>query len=180
MRLRVAIEFAVNDQAKHMGGCMSDWIDRMKSTEERNSQFNQEQTASRLHKAKMILAKAPRVWEVLIGQIKEDSEKLNRTFPDDTSRQCDFIQRDLEYTLQNRQLPIRILSLSLNLNGHQIDMREATKHSIEYQPVLKPESPVLFKLDANDNLQFEWFGKLYVDPALLSEQFIKRVCGIKL
>jgi len=159
---------------------MSDWIDKMKSGEERDSQFNREQAASRLHKAKMISAKAPQVWEILIGQLKADSEKLNKTFPDDVARQCDFVQRDLEYSLQNRKLPIRILSLSLNLEGHQIKMREATKHSIEYQPELKPESPVLFKLDANDNLLFEWLGRSYTDPALLSEQFIKRVCGIKL
>jgi hypothetical protein len=180
MKLSVAIEFSLREQAKHTGGSMSDWIDKMKSSDERNSQFNREQAASRLHKAKMISAKAPQVWEILIGQIKADSEKLNETFPDDVSRQCDFIQRDLDYTLQNRKLPIRILGLSLNLEGHQINMREATRHSIEYQPELKPESPVLFKLDANDNLQFEWLGRSYTDPALLSEQFIKRVCGIKL
>ena len=156
---------------------MRDWIDRLKSDDDAKTEASQRQSEVRLRNDKVIAAKAPEFWEILIKKIKADVAKLNEIFPNDSSKQCDLKELDHAYVLQNRRLPFSILTLSVNFPASQIDMRAGTQDSMEEQADMRSDTPIRFVLDHQDELQLEWLGTKYSDMALLSERLIKRVLG---
>jgi hypothetical protein len=181
MKLRIAVDLSFSG----VGICselrrdMSDWIDKLKTADEKNAKIAHEEKKFRLQVAEIISAKAPEFWHSLGRQLKADVAKLNETFANDSCRQCDLIDRqhDLSYVIQSRKLPFTIIRLSTNFSAQQIVVEKGIKKSREHQPDFSLEPPMSFTLDSANELQLEWQGTKYSDTALLAEKLIKSVIG---
>jgi hypothetical protein len=156
---------------------MSDWIDRLKTHDQSQEEARKKHEETLHEHAKLIRSKAPAFWMAVIELLKADCAKLQETFPNDKSRQCDLIQTGNSCRLQSKKLPFTILELSLNLDGKSVDVDRGTKSSrYDTQPLSKRE--VIQIKVFKEEVVFEWRGSDYSTPALLAERLIKEVCGI--
>jgi hypothetical protein len=160
------------------GVAMSSWVDDLKRQDVERQEAAANSDAIRLHNAKMIRAKAPALWSLLIVKIETDLKKLREAFPQDMTRHADLIKRGETYTLQGKRLPITVMELSLNLDGSCINISQAVKHEFAEEPILTPSKPIDFKVTADEEVIFFWKNWDYSDPGLVAEQLIKIVCRL--
>jgi len=158
---------------------MSGWIDEIKKRDEQQQEAANKINAIRIHNAKIIHAKAPALWAVVIAQITSDLKTLRETFPNDLRRQGDLISRGNSHTLQSKKLPFSIMELTLNLDAGHVDVLQGSKKDRIDQPILVPKEPIQFTVQNDEQLTFIWKDHHFSDPAHLSEQLIKYVCGLQ-
>jgi hypothetical protein len=157
---------------------MSSWVDDLKQQAVRQEDIAANSNAIRLHNARMVRAKAPDLWTVLIAQIDSDLKRLMETFPNDIGRQGDLIRRGNSYVLQGKKLPISVIKLTLNLDGSCIDIAQAQKQDFAEHQALMPSKPIDFVVTKDEDVTFFWKNWSYADPALLSEQLVKLACRL--
>src|SRR5271170_781731 len=108
---------------------MPDWIDKLKEKNKALAASGQTQEELRLHRARVIRAKAPEFWNSFIEQLQADSSKLKETFPNDTSCQCTVIKTAMDCELRGCKLPWRELSMRLNVDGQSVDIDERKREA---------------------------------------------------
>lgn len=157
---------------------MSSWVEVFKQQEEEQQRAVANSNAIRLRNARMVRARAPALWMVLIAEIEADLKRLMDAFPNDLGKQGDLIRRGDSYIIQGKRLPISIVKLTLNLDGSCIDIAQALKQGSAEHPALIPSKPIDFVVTKDEDVAFFWKNWSYVDPASLSEQLVRLACRL--
>ena len=155
---------------------MTDWIDKLAEKDKAQAEDRRTQEELRLHKAKMISAKAPEFYNALIERLQVDSSKLREKFPNDRSRQCDVVKAALDWEIRGCKLPWRIVNMRLNVAGQIVDIAETVR---EARDRVVPDGRDQIKITVNDDeeLEFTYRGRRHVTPDSLAEALIQRVYG---
>lgn len=176
MRLRVMVELET-----HGGGVVSDWIDKLKKSEQSQLSEKNRQEEMRLHKAKIVRAKAPTFWDALKERVEADCNKLRAEFPADNHRNC-FVTGVLpgRFTIKGGGLPQRILDLELSLDGlcigtFESEMRDRSQPAVQ----TKGNGEIGIEVGDDEELQFRFNGKLHKDIESLSEHLVSYVARIR-
>jgi|CZKY01.1.fsa_nt_gi hypothetical protein len=147
---------------------MSDWIDKLAASDRAQAESHKTQDELRLHKAKIIAAKAPEFWNAVIERLGVDSTKLRETFPDDRSRQCSLIKNGMDWELSGCKLPWRILSFRLNVDGQLVDIVESRKEALD-RTVPKGRDQIRITVNSDEDLEFRYRGTTHVTPDSLAQ-----------
>ncbi len=160
---------------------MSDWIDKLKESEQGKLSDLSRQEEIRLHKAKIIRAKMPAFWEALRERVEADCNKLRAEFPADKHRNC-FVTGVLpgRFTIKGGGLPQRILDLELNLDGlcvgtFESEMRDRGQTAVR----TKGNGEIGIEVGDAEELQFRFSGTLHRDIESLSEHLVSYVARIR-
>lgn len=156
---------------------MTDWIDNLAARDQTKAEQNRTQDEIRLLKAKIIEAKAPEFWDALIETLRSDCEKLRKTFPDNTSRQCNLVKSGSDWKLEGSKLPWRILILHFNPKGQSVDIFEGVQESRDLQNRSAP-SQIKITVNRDEELEFVYRGRPHMRPASLAQELISYVCEI--
>ena len=160
---------------------MSDWIDKLKKSEQGKLSDLSRQEEIRLHKAKIIRAKMPAFWETLRERVEADCNKLRAEFPADKYRNC-FVIGVLpgRFTIKGGGLPQRILDLELNLDGLCVGTFESEMRDRGYTAVrTKGNGEIGIEVGDAEELQFRFSGTLHRDIESLSEHLVSYVARIR-
>jgi len=157
---------------------MSDWIDDLKQRDQDVTDEARRRENLRLHRAKIIEAKAPAFWKAVIQQVEKDCSKLRETFRDDTSRQCEVSINGETLQLRGRRFPSRIISLSPNFSGQCIEVREAKQLDQLMSPIVEQTASIKVTANADEEIDLEFMGRRYSMPASLSEALVKRTLAL--
>jgi len=155
---------------------MPDWIDKIAEKDKAQAGQRQTQEELRLHRAKVISAKAPEWWDALIERLQADCSKLRETFPDDRRRHCSVIRNGLDWELQGCKLPWKILNMRLNANGQSVDIVESVKEARD-RTVPSGRDAIKIAVDSDEGLTFTYRGHAHTTPESLSQALILHVCG---
>jgi hypothetical protein len=157
---------------------MSDWIDGMKTRDEERVESQRRADELRLHKARIIRARAPVLWAAVIEQIEDDLEKLKTAFPDDASRHGE-LSRDGDSISVRASLSGSSLHLALNLDGQCIDVWKTIAQRVFQKPSLKPCESIPVRVDHNEIVAIVRDNCYYANPAFISEAIIRAALGFK-
>lgn len=176
MTVRIEVGRAL-ELAEMRGATVPDWIDKLAEKDKAQAEDRRTQEELRLHKAKVISAKAQDVFDVLIERLQADSSKLRETFPTDRSRQCDVVKAGLDWEIRGCKLPWRIVNMRLNVAGQIVDIVESIR---EARDRVVPDGRDQIKITVNDDeeLEFAYRGRAHVMPDSLAEALIQRACGM--
>jgi hypothetical protein len=156
---------------------MSDWISKLKSSDDEARKKEQREIDLRLHRAAVAKAKAPFFWSSLLDCLKSDCTKLAEVFPDDVSRQCSFgAQGENGFVLTGHAAHRKLLRLTLNLNAMTLDEEIFSDGDTQRQ---SQRSSFKLDVDSNDEFKLSQGVDLFTSPASFAETLIKRVCEIK-
>src|SRR5271156_5943231 len=99
------------------GETMTDWIDKLAEKDKVQAEEHRTSEELRLHKAKVISARAQEFYDALIERLQADASKLREKFRKDKSRQCNVIKNGIDWEIQGCKLPWRIVNMRLNVAG---------------------------------------------------------------
>jgi hypothetical protein len=163
------------DTERHTGGdIMSDWIDNFKKQTKGREENKARQEDIRLHKSKIIRAKLPKLWDILVDRIKIDCAKLTKMFPDENQYHCDIEVSGDSFRLTCGKHPFRTLYVELNLDGQCIDILEGFKN----ETALGKVTQIQIDTFNDESLLLKYRGKDHKMPETLSQQLISIVCEI--
>ena len=155
---------------------MNDWIDNEKASEDANAEERKISAQFRLHKAKLIAAKAPGDWTACIERLRVICDKLRRVYPTDLSKQCSLGNDGSVWTLQGCKPPWKILQMQLNTIGQSVDLLEARQESrTRISPVGRDQ--IAIKVNDDDEIEFHFRGLRHLTPDSLAEGLAKYVRG---
>jgi hypothetical protein len=154
---------------------VNDWIDKLAASDRDRAAQNRTQDELRLHRDKIVEAKAPEFWSALVARLSSDCEKLRKTYPNDLSRHCSLVKSGNDYTLQGSDLPWRILIMHFNPNEHSVDISEGIQESRDSQTRV-PSYQIKIMANAHDEVEFVYKNQPYTTPDSLAEQMIRYVC----
>lgn len=175
---RLSLELSTSaERAESSGGLlMSDWIDKLAEKDKANAALRQTQEELRLHRAKVISAKAPARWSAVIERLKADCSKLRNTFPDDKGRQCHVIENGLYCDLQGCKPPRMVLSMRLNVDGQSVDNVESMKDDHDTRVIPDARDTIQIGVASDESLEFTFKGHAYHTPETLAQALIMYVC----
>lgn len=158
---------------------MGDWIDDLEARATKEAAERTRQEEIRLHNARLIRAKAPGFFNLLLQRIKSDCERLREKFPND-SRYHPFVneERPSGFSLNGSKMPRRILGFDLNVDAHRIDVCERVKHSREDQPFPRALAPIDITVGNEDELKLTFRGNTHDTPESLAHQLISYACEL--
>ncbi len=157
---------------------MTDWIDRLAESAQKQAAGRRTQEELRLHKIKIINAKAPEFWDTVLEKLRTDSAKLRDSFPNDRSRQCDLIKAGIDWQIQGCKLPFHILNMHLNVDGHCIDIDESVRESRD-RVVKSAHDQISIAVNSDEELEFRYRGRVHTTPDSLAQHLISYVCDIR-
>ena len=157
---------------------MTDWIDELATRDKAKAEQNRTQDELRLHRAKIIEAKAPEFWDALIEKLSSDCPRLRKMFPDDRNRHCNLVKSGIDWTLQGSKLPWRILILHFNPKGQSVDISEGVQETRDRTTRSEPDQ-VKISANRDDELEFVYRNKTHTTPASLAQHLISYVCDIE-
>jgi hypothetical protein len=174
-------EFTVRIDTESRRSIVSNWIGRLKSSDEENERKTQLQKELRLHRARVISAKSPAFWERLMDCLQSDSDEMRKAFSSDNSRQCSFTAQGTSCILRSHAHPSVTFNLKLNVEGQTLDADWVSAGRIEQHFPDSGKSPKEFRLevDESERIFVSLNEYIFTDPAHLAEHLVKRVCGIK-
>jgi hypothetical protein len=155
---------------------MPDWIDKVEENDKTQAEKRARQEELRLHRAKVITAKAPEWWDAVIERLQADSSKLREKFPNDTSRQCTIAKSGNDWELQGCKLPWKILNMQLNVAGQCVDIMESERESRDKVRQVE-RTQIKITVNSDEELEFRYQSSAHVVPALLAQALIRYVCG---
>ena len=162
-----------------MEGIVSDWIDRLAEHDKAQAESLRTKDELRLHRARVISAKAPEWWSAVIEQLQADCSKLRSTFPGDRGRQCNVIKNGLEWELQGCKPPWIILNMRLNLDGQSVGIVESIKDARDRNAVAGySRDEIKIGVTSDESLEFTYKDHTYYNPASLAQALIMNVCRI--
>lgn len=154
---------------------MSDWITKLKQSDDDAARKAQTEDELRLHKAKVVEAKAPSFWESVLDQLEEDCVKLSKAFPNEFRRQCAFARQGLGCELHGHAEGNRILRLSLDAKGTAIDHELISGIGNDRR---SRRSSLAILADSQESLYLMEDTFRFNSSEIIAEAFIKRVCEI--
>lgn len=157
---------------------MTDWIDKLAASEQAKAEQNRTQDELRLHRAKIIEAKAPEFWDAVLEKLRSDCAKLRDTFPDDRSRHCNLIKSGIDWELQGSKLPLGILNMRFNPKGHSVDIFESIKEARD-KTAASVRDQIKISVNKDDELEFHYRSKTHIAPDSLAQHLISFVCNIR-
>jgi len=152
---------------------MTDWIDKLAEKDKVQAADRRTQEELRLHKAKVISAKASGFYDALIERLQGDSSKLGETFPNDRSRQCDVVKAGLDWEIRGCKLPWRIVNLRLNVAGQIVDIVESIREARD-RVVDAGRDEIRITVNDDEELEFTYRGRKHVTPDSLAQALIQR------
>jgi hypothetical protein len=155
---------------------MSDWIDKLAEKDKEQAESRRTQEELRLHRAKIISAKALAWWSDVIEQLQADCSKLRNMFPDNKGRQCNVIKNGLDWDIQGCKLPWIILSMRLNADGQSVDIVESIKDGRDKSVVPDSRDEIKIGIASDESLEFTHKGHTYHTPKSLAQALIMYVC----
>ena len=155
---------------------MEDWIDKQAEKDKLEADNSRTQEELRLHKAKVINAKAQEFYDALVERLQADSAKLRETFPNDRSRQCSIIKNGIDWEIQGCKLPWRIINMRLNIAGQSVDIVESIKEARD-RTTPSGREQIKIVVNSDEELEFAFKGRKHVTPDSLAQALIKYVCG---
>ena len=135
-----------------------DWIDDLKKRDTTESEDERRREEIRLRNDRTIQAEAPEFWNALVERVKADCAKLLSRYPHRPDRQAHVAQeRAGLFVLEGKALPIRVVSLNLNLNSRSIRVTKSTRDQFGgHVPMAKEQIEI--GIDPSDSLVFETQG----------------------
>ena len=158
---------------------MTHWIDKLVANDQAKTEQHRTQDELRLHRAKIIEAKTPAFWDAVLRQLGSDCAKLRDSCPDDSSRHCNLFKSGIDWELQSSKLPWRILNMRLNAKGQSVDIVESIKEARDTPATPAPSEQIKISVNSDDELQFQYRGRLHTTPDSLAEYLIRHVCDIR-
>lgn len=136
---------------------MSDWVRRL-------AQQAKQQRADQARQAEVIAAKAPELWDRLLGVIRGCLEAFNTAFQGDAEREVRWIQpsNHLFYIIRKYRPDPTPASISLDVGRGRIEARvdmdtQLTRHFILPEPQMLEALEIA--VDANQDLYLESGGR---------------------
>lgn len=155
---------------------MNDWIDNEKAAADAQAEDRKVDGLLRLHKAKLISAKAPWFWNACLECLHSDSEKLRATFPNEMSKQFALMSDGIVCTIQGCKVPWKILQMQLNVVGQSVDISEGRKES-RNKTIPVGSDQIAIKINTEDEIEFYFRGVRYLAPNDLAAGLAKYVRG---
>jgi len=155
------------------GEIMSDWIDKLAEKDKAQAERRRTQEELRLHRAKVISAKAPAWWSAVIEQLQSDCSKLRNTFPDNKGN---AIKNGLDWDIQGCKPPWIILSMRLNADGQSVDIVESIKDDRDKSVVPDTRDEIKIGVASDESLEFTHKGHTYNTPKSLAQALVMYVC----
>lgn len=154
---------------------MTDWIDKLAASDQVKAEQSRTRDELRLHRAKIIEAKAPEFWDAVLEKLRSDCAKLRDTFPDDPSRHCNLTKAGIDWELQGSKLPI--LNMRFNPKGHSVDIFESIKEARD-KTAASVRGQIKISVNKDDELEFHYRSKTHIATDSLAQHLISLVCNI--
>jgi hypothetical protein len=163
------------------GGNMTDWIDDLKKHVEKGKEEAKKAEEIRLNKDKIIAAKLPDFWEVLLEQIDAQCSELKQKLPNDEEYHCSMQHTHSGVILARERRPIRRLFIGLNVNAQCINIREedTSEMSPRYSSGSRRRSEIQVNINTNNELIFRYRDSDYMTPQDLAHALIRELTAFK-
>jgi hypothetical protein len=155
---------------------MPDWIDKLAEKDKVLAGGRKTQEELRLHKARVISAKAQEFYDALIERLRSDSSKLRETFQDNRSRQCDVVTNGIDWEIRGCKLPWRVINMRLNIAGQIVDIAESKRETRD-RVVPDGRDQIKITVNGDEELEFMYRGQTHLTPDSLAQALIERACG---
>jgi hypothetical protein len=162
-------------ESRH-GGATVSWIDDDKSAEDERDNRRKINDELRLHKARLLAAKAPKFLSVLFECLRTDCADLFSKFSGNLEKQCSYCTDTYTHSIQGCKLPWKVLKMQPNIQGHCIDLAEGRRESRDREVPVGPDQ-IRITVNQEDELELYFRGVRYLTPDALSEALIRYVRG---
>lgn len=160
---------------------MSDWRDDLKNRNKDGEEHAASFEELRLHESKIIRARLPDLWKIVIEQVRTDCSKLVKTFPREEKYHCFMEPTTNGFQITSGKLPFHILEAELDLDGQYISIKEGMKYNRSSLPIFdRTMTRIEVEVSKNDELELHYLGKTHIAPETLCKQLISIVCGFRI
>ena len=168
--MRLVLEIQIDD-GRATG--MSDWIDRLKTTQAQDTDRARDETKLRLLNAEVIKAQMPAFWSQLQTCIATDCTKLRQEFLSTPQYHCTLDnQSDRSFRLINTIPPRVYLIVEYNADGQCIDINESREFVHQALERLK------ITTTSKEDLIIKYRDESITAPQQLAEHLCRRVAQI--
>jgi hypothetical protein len=152
---------------------MSDWIQKLRTSEDLNREKQSEEHRLRLHKSRMIDAKLPEFWATVVQSTEAQALELMRVFPEREEYQTEFtITENGGFVLRQIHGKQAELSAWLDTKGQAITTeRRSRSQDKAFRENFRGQVTV-------QDYVYVVGTKSYSKPESLAESFVKHVCSI--
>jgi hypothetical protein len=152
------------------------WIDDDKAASDDGDDRRRIEIELRLHKAKLVAAKAPRLLNLTVEQLKSDCAELPVKFRGKLEKQCAFSSDGYTHKLSGCKVPWKVLNMNFNIPGHCVEISESRVES-RGREVRAGTDQIRIAVNEEDELELHFRGSRYLTPEALSEGLIRYVRG---